>query len=333
MSKNKKNGKTTSFFKKARLFVLSNLAWIFIMLSLVFFVLHLSGCFVLKAESLFKDVAISLLTSGVFAAILKSLQFTGLFREEIEKVMLDTEFITNRKDLRKVWRIVSKSIYKHNFPEISQKFEDKILEYLDPDHEFYYKDYVVTIKIEEITDNFDIIYTQTAKYTVVINDDNIKDGVRLMLRSVFTSEGSTKVQNDLEVFKVNEKDEEMVEDQETVGNPNFSKYFIPLSGDKEHKIHTRFRRKYSLIGENYKLYRVLRLTKNMDVIINYPDNVKVSFFNIGLSRTFKHEHVEIPNQICRSFRNDILLPYQGFGMSFERYELSALEQKKDQLIT
>lgn len=45
-----------------------------------------------------------MLSSGIFTAILKSLQFTGIFKEEISKVMVGTDFIKNRNDLPELWK-------------------------------------------------------------------------------------------------------------------------------------------------------------------------------------------------------------------------------------
>ena len=95
-------------------------------------------------------------------------------------------------------------------------------------------------------------------------------------------------------------------------------YIIPLKGKKEFNIKSKYNRKYPLKNENYKLFRMKYITHGMQVSVNFPDDVRVSFFNIGLINGFKNLNEDFPNHICRIHRNDIILPQQGFGMSFEK---------------
>jgi len=135
--------------------------------------------------------------------------------------------------------------------------------------------------------------------------------------SISQEEDTSGIINELEYFKIDGKVKQLTEDNSTIGDPKKSKYLIPLKGKGPFEINTKFKRKYSLKNENYKLFRVNHFTKNMQVVINYPDNVCVSFFNIGLVNNFEHQHIGINNQICRSHKDDVILPHQGFGMSFE----------------
>ena len=92
---------------------------------------------------------------------------------------------------------------------------------------------------------------------------------------------------------------------------------VSKNGNKVFKTHRKVKRRYSLKNENYKLVRMSTFTKGVEVLICYPENISVSFFNIGNVNFFEPEHVDVKNQISRSHKNDVLLPYQGFGMSFE----------------
>ncbi|MCZ8330739.1 MAG: hypothetical protein O9282_05465 [Flavobacterium sp.] len=303
-------------FKK---WIYKYLGWIFMVLSLSLLLLSFSEIIPsLKINQLIEKLAFALLSSGVFAVVLKSIQFTGLFKEEIEKVILGTNFIKNRRDLPELWRAISKEIYKRKFPNISEELENRILgTYFPTNSDYYYEDYVVTINIEELNDDFEVTYTQTCKYNVILDQDI--DSTNLTLKtSIKQLDGLTGIINDLEFFKINGVDATPKEDDDTLDDDTAKKFTIPLEGKGPFKIHSKFRRKYSLKTENYKLFRMNTFTKNMDVSISYPDNVCVSFFNIGNVNFFEKQHTEIKNQISRSHKNDVLLPYQGFGMSFEK---------------
>jgi hypothetical protein len=58
-------------------------------------------------------------------------------------------------------------------------------------------------------------------------------------------------------------------------------------------------------------------TKGMDVLISFPKEINVSFFNIGNKKLFEKLHEDVEGQMTRSHKNDVLLPYQGFGLSFD----------------
>ena len=177
----------------------------------------------------------------------------------------------------------------------------------------------MTINIEKISKDFEIEYTQTCEYQVVL-DSKIEEIQLSLESSISQEEDSSGIVNELVFFKVDGLDAETIEDTSTIDNPKKSKYLIPIKGTGSFDIHSKYKRKYSLKNENYKIFRLKRFTQNMDVLISYPENVYVSFFNIGMVSQFKHRHVEVKNQISRSHRNDVILPQQGFGMSFELKE-------------
>lgn len=314
--------KEKNWKKDASKYIYKNLVWIFLILSLIFIIISISGIIDnQKINGLINKLGYAIFSSGVFAAVLKSIQFTGLFKEEIEKVILSTEFIKNRNDLDKLWSSISKTIYKSKFPQISEILEERILKtYFPTNSDFYYTDYVVTINIEEITDDFEISYTQTCTYKVVL-EKGLDQATLKLKTSIDEVNGSQSVINKLEFFKVDGEDA-VVKDLDVDEDPNDKileqKRIVNLKGKGPFKIHSKFRRKYSLISENYKLFRLATFTKNIRVIISHPDDVRVSFFNVGNIKFFEKEHVEIKNTISRNHCEDIILPYQGFGMSFEK---------------
>lgn len=153
-----------------------------------------------KLIDIIEKASLAILSSGIFAAVLKSIQFTGLFKEEIEKVMLGTDFVKNRMDLPQLWKTISQTIYKRKFPNISEDLENIILDtYFPTNDDYYYEDYIVTINIEEINSNFEIKYTQICKYKVVL-DKNV-DEIELSLEtSISQEENSSEILNELKYF-------------------------------------------------------------------------------------------------------------------------------------
>lgn len=306
-------------WKKIRLWIFENLTWILLVLSLLLFLLSSNNYFNPVVDSLLEKAGLTILSSGIFAAILKSLQFTGIFKEEISKVMVGTEFIENRNDLPELWKEISKSIYKRKFPKISEYLESRILnDYFPTNASFYYEDYNVSICIEEINEDFEISYWQTCEYKVILDNDAEMAIISLETEISEDDDEESKIINELVYFQKNGIDVDLEEDESTKHNPKKTLYKIELTGNKEFIIKSKYKRKYSLKNENYKLFRMKHLTHGMHVSISFPKNIRVSFFNIGLINGFKSLNEDFTNHICRIHRNDIILPQQGFGMSFEK---------------
>jgi len=310
--------------KKAQKWVYTNMVWLLILLSALLFVASKINVFVVEANQLLEKVSFTILSSGVFAAVLKSIQFTGIFKNVIEEIILGTDFIENRSESnqQELWKATSKAIYKKKFPELSSLIEDRILSsYLPTKQDYYYRDYIATINISEITPNFDICYEQTIKYDVVLDDtlDEAEMVTSLIVDEIEEEKGFVDevLLYEINGVEIDTKNSDIIK-IEKVGNKVTTKVkLVSKNGNKVFKTHRKVKRRYSLKNENYKLVRMSTFTKGVEVLICYPENVSVSFFNIGNVKFFEPEHVDIKNQISRSHKNDVLLPYQGFGMSFE----------------
>lgn len=305
---------------KVQKWIYSNMVWLLIITSFLLFILSKINVFLPEVNELLEKSSFTILSSGVFAAVLKSIQFTGIFKKVIEEIILGTDFIENRSEdnQQELWKATSKAIYKKKFPELSDFVENRILQtYLPTTKKHYNRDFVITINITEINDNFEISYTQTFKYDIVL-DESVNESEIVSKLSINQDDDESGFKNEIVYYKVNGKDvvpEEVPNDDE-----NYVVTKVPLISENENrvfKIQKKVDRKYSLKNENYKLIRMATFTKGIDVVISFPENVGVSFFNIGNVNFFEKEHLEVDNQICRSHRNDVILPYQGFGMSFE----------------
>src|SRR5690606_24219106 len=61
-------------------------------------------------------------------------------------------------------------------------------------------------------------------------------------------------------------------------------------------------REYNIFDDNVKILRTSAITKEMNVSITYPENIRVQFFNIGVITEFEKVHVENENCIYRSHK-------------------------------
>ena len=324
-----------NFFKN---YILPNLYWILIIVSLIIYVVSQQNYFSEFINKSLDKFSVLTFSSGIFAATLKSITFSGLFKQIIEDAMTSTDFIENRSEenQHKLWKATSKAIYKKKFPEISNFLESRILEtYLPTTHDFYYRDYRTTIDIKEITDDFQITYEQTVKFSVVL-DPKLNEAELVSSIQISEESGDENYINNCLKYEINgynvigktlksiQKDDNEIDfydstiDHETKTETTTIKLKSSVENKlKEFNIVRKYNRSYSLVNENYKLVRMRTFTKGLEVFVKYPDNVGVSFFNIGNVEFFEKQNEDIDNIISRSHNTDVMLPYQGFGLSFQ----------------
>ncbi len=298
--------------------VYRNLFWVLLIIGILIIYMSSWNVFNIYIQDILEKIGLSVLSSGVFASVLKSLQFTGIFKTEIEKIVLGTKFIENRNDLPKLWKKVSKSVYDKKFPAISSELNNLILNsYLPIKHKYYYEDFRYTLKIDELTEDNIIKFTQSYSYNVILaeGENSVK------LESVFTIDKTPvldNLTNERIYYKIDGEDfleqatPEIIEDE-------FEKKFklsITVLNKKKFLVETKERREYCINEDNYKLIRVNSITKEMDVSISYPENMMVSFFNIGLVNRFERKHIGHKRTISRIHKKGLILPQQGFGISF-----------------
>lgn len=301
-----------------RKWIYINLFWILIALGI--FILYMSSwdSFNIYFQDILEKSGLAVLSSGVFASVLKSLQFTGIFKKEIEKIVLGTKFIENRNDLPKLWRKVSRSLYNKKFPMISEELENIILNnYFPTDHPYYYNDFRYTLDIEELTSDNVIKFTQNFSFEVVL----AKGENEAILDGYFKIEKKPELKeliNEREFFKI-DGENYLKKVDKTPFEDEFEKGYtfkISVKNKSRFRVETKERREYCIDEDNYKIFRVSKITKEMDVSISYPKNMNVSFFNVGLVNSFERVHIEHKRKISRVHKKGLILPYQGFGITF-----------------
>ena len=117
----------------------SALPWIMLIVGLISLAY---GTFTKNGDEKFltftKDFGKVILTGGVFAVLLKSMQFMGVFKEAILAVIYEPRFLENRKDLPVMWEKLSMVLFKNKFPKISDKVLQDVKEMYFPTKEVIY---------------------------------------------------------------------------------------------------------------------------------------------------------------------------------------------------
>lgn len=92
--------------------------------------------------TLARDFGVALVTGGVFAVLIETLQFLGVFRDAIAEIMAEDKFLERRNDLEKVWKKVTELICGNRFSNINNHlYADVLSKYLPSQQDFYYENY------------------------------------------------------------------------------------------------------------------------------------------------------------------------------------------------
>ena len=305
---------------KFRNWIYARLVWVLLILAILILYLSKSNIFIDEFNLLVEKIGIAVLSSGVFAAVLKSLQFQGIFKKEIEDVILSDKFIEHRRDKEKLWISVSKAIYKKKFPKISKQLNKIILdEYFPKKRKYFYDDYRATITIHELKENGLIKFTQTIYYKVIMQTGEKKANI-IGSYSIDKPDKNSNINsiNKREYFKINGIDRLKNLDTKTTETDFEIKttYSTTVENKDCFTVEMKDHREYNILEDNVKLLRTSAITNEMNVSITYPDNAHVQFFNIGVINELEKVNVDHKNCISRKYKEGLILPNQGFGISF-----------------
>lgn len=302
--------------------IYKHLFWFLTITGIVLYLLSRTDySFVAGYETLLKDFGIAVLSSGVFASVLKSIQFTGIFKKEIENVILESEYLKKRKDLDTVWKKVSRAMYESKFHTFAEDLEEIILDgYLPIKDNLYYKDFFITIHVTDFTDDMLEYSLSTEVNMVPINRDE-KIVLEHKYEIMQNSDGTENLQNFIYYTK---DDEDIMSDptyskktlKPDVNGKVFSVHSFELNGKSSYSMKRKVERKISIRTDDNIVFRVAHITKNMNVMIIIPENLNATFIDIGVYNEFRKQHSEKDNVMNYVHREGVILPKQGFGISF-----------------
>jgi len=126
--------------------------------------LYLLGVYLIKEapwQAILFSVASAILAGGVFAGLLKSFQFIGVFRDAIADVMYRDSKFLERLDLPALMLSVISASIAQRFPDLSRKMSKAVFDsYLTFAKDYYYTDMHRRITILSYEDKTDIVTFQ-----------------------------------------------------------------------------------------------------------------------------------------------------------------------------
>jgi hypothetical protein len=262
-----------------------------------------------------ESIGVTLLAGGIFSSFLRVLHFLKFFQEELLDIMYDDKYLKGRKDINLLWKSVSRHLYNQKFPKIADEIEDIVTgQYFPTNHQYYYHDYQLSAKMTIVDAEKQMIkLEEVVTLNIVANDKkepiqfdfyrNIPKIGPDDLTTSFTVD-SLKIDGEIVIPNLihqNSTDEEIDVEYNT---PEFK-------GKNEYKIELKTTKVYSIISNPIKSFTCQFLTQQMELHIEYPDSVEMTFFEAGTINEFTIKHPLSKNILCRHYAG-VLLPRQGF---------------------
>lgn len=260
------------------------------------------------------------MSSAVFMGIVKSYQFTGIFKEELRKVVTAEDHLSRRTDIEKIWENVTMQLCKQKFKRISNKLQRILKQYYLPiDDEYYYRNTKLTIEIEHNPEYQGYINVlEEFKTTIIIEEsNNIK--YKYTSSIPYPNDKMSKTSFEIVEFTVNEKEIKWSKGKELKqiqsNNVCSSNFDIKISCSKEKKEYVLYRKTkkcYSLDCNQYMGHIATGLYENYDIHITYPKDI--TFECLGLGVLGKWQIKPNENKIYRTIKasyNGLVFKNQG----------------------
>lgn len=313
-------------FKSGSLNVIKAYAWIplFLLGLILFAAAEIS--FVKKIEFIpnaLHTLGTTIVTATVFVTIVKSKQFTDIFKEQLRSIIYCTEYLKNRKDIKDLWMTTSKAMYKENFPDLCDKIEENLEKYIPFDSSKYYENYTykVDITFDEINSSF-IILKERETFTLHAHTLNSTEYISSC--SFSKIDYKDEISNyEMKSFVVNKKayvikEPELKIDKKFKGNKILVSHKRTLKGEKKYNIEKEEIKKYSLDVENTKAHSCTHIFKNYNLEITHPKSLEVKFYENGTLNNFDRKPVrDLGNMQVQRFEYEgIMFKNQGTRIIF-----------------
>jgi hypothetical protein len=257
-------------------------------------------------KELLKSIGNAILVGGVFAVLLKSIQFMGVFKEELTKLIYEPKTLENRIDLPEMWEKMSTVLFRNKFPKISDKVLKDVKDRYFPTSEVsYYEncEHEIGIRIKN-KDTRTLLITYNVSLDVVCEKSDSKTKYEF---------GYSKKHNDYKLLKlkVNGIDQMLPKaNSRIMSNEEFERYEIPLKGKERHKIELNFERSLCLDLETYHLFIAKKMFHKLKVQIHHDSDVKVELKKMGTITDYnkKKDKEQFKEYICEG----IIYPEQGY---------------------
>jgi hypothetical protein len=273
-------------------------------------------------QSFLKTIGSTVLASGVFATLLKTYQYLGIFRDALREVIeYDPKYLEHRPDIENIWRKVSKALYLKKFPDISNEIENIVLKDYFPNQNYYHSKFIQSIKIQFVGDDNEYVElieesTSTLKATSPDLTINFKHNM-----VIGKPQGDSKTCFELVEYNINNVDYSGSNNPYKINNCSTLQVSseIELHGKLEYNIKRKTRKVYALSQNATKGYRTSQFVDGLEIFVVHPPSLEVEFFSMGTTKSFRNlPGGDAEGNIIRKEYAGLIFPKQGYRLIFNR---------------
>jgi hypothetical protein len=294
--------------------LINALPYVTLVLGIAFFAYSTFGTFEMnsKWQVFWGGLGKTMLTGGIFALLLKVIQFMGVFKEELHKIIFEPRYLKNRKDLDIYWEKVSMELFKNKFPLISQKLLRDTRDIYFPTKEPYYYDSVEHFIEYSFVDQVAGIISvkRTTTLNVICNEKSEEYTYECgnMMKYKASKDEINYIST---IIKVNGKEisdiETLVEDK---NNEIHTRITVKLKGSEKYKIERIEEKHYNILDDNIMYFRANKITNKLTVEFHHPANLKIELKKAGTLEEFSLDKTN--DTFKRYFYGGIMYPEQGY---------------------
>ncbi|UII81227.1 hypothetical protein [Flagellimonas sp. CMM7] len=283
-----------------------------------------------------KSLSLFAFTGGIFTVALKYIQYLKVFEKEFDRIVdspkfnqklkatisaitFSEDFLNKQSDLNNIWKKVTLSKYKNEFPELYDKIQKNIENELFQNNSLtkYYKNVQISYELE-LVEGLQIRVKEYSSFTIIRNNTNS-----------FTWEFFVSFYRDFEEEIESESNLLNVEKTKIDGTEIDIKK-CKILNEEENEFFTRKKYSYELKGKKeYHIERCFEFSQNLDedriisfssshviddlsVYIKKGDDLEVVFEPVGKNQFYKNN---IFSDARLSYINrDVFLPGEKYKL-------------------
>ncbi|WP_118974854.1 hypothetical protein [Taibaiella koreensis] len=294
--------------------------WIFVCAGILLLTYGTFGPFddTSKVSKYLIGLGTSILASGVFAAVLKSMQLMDVFRKDLLGIIYEARYLEGRNDLEDIWERVSKIMFKDKFPKISREVMHDVKKiYFPTESVLYYDNYDQTLEIELLDEASGMIkVTQHSSY-IVYTTDSDKPFDHKTTNTIIFNKDRAEVTFSIIEYKVNGEDKTPMQSEISDGNKLKTFCIVQLSGATEYKFQTTIEKTYSLHHDSEIGVMKDFIIHDFKLKVLLTGNLKIRFCSVGTLKSFQPKTFKRANCYEYEYRG-IIYPKQGYLMCIEK---------------
>jgi hypothetical protein len=271
----------------------------------------------IKTAKLLMSISQPMLVSGVFAVFLKILQFNGIFKEELTKVIYSPEHLAQRKDVEELWNNASDLISGNPFPHLRKKIYDVVRDdFLKVSSDYLYENIHRDIHIGWHDKDKGIIVVKTTIEGFIHNNlDNPTDFQRK--HTLEKLDGISLPNNrGLDLGELKFDDNVVKVTEKVVDLTDRTRYELKVEMPKKQNF--KYEETYTTYQDINKdpviAYIGARCINNLSISVSYNESdLKISFSPIGTPK-FKKFGITNKGTLKRK-HNDLIFAKQGYMLT------------------